>query len=402
MKIIIVDRLNYPFGGTQKYVFSLFHLLKQNQHQVYLYNGKKIINDTDLNTLNFNSPKTNIFQKIESIYSVTGLIKSYFIFKKIKPDVIHLNNINYLITPSIIHAAKLLKIPVIAHLHDYKIVCAKSKLLNNKNKNCQQCQNQNYFSILKNNCTKSGKKNIFESLYYLMENTIHNKIFHFYKNINRFVAPSNFIKKTFVDMGFSYPISVINNFTSVTPNKNSQPSKHKNKIIYFGRLSSEKGLIELCKVIKGLPIHLTIVGTGPLYQKLNSISRKIKNIKMLPFQSEENLIKIISQNDYTIVPSVWPENASISIIESFTLAKPVIGNDIGGITEMVQDQNNGWLFSFDNPASLAEIFKKLLTLDTKTYLEMSANCYQTYKTKYSPNIHYQSLIKLYKNVINNN
>lgn len=402
MKIIIVDRLNYPFGGTQKYVLSLSQLLKQNHHQVYLYDGQKIINDTDLNSINFSSPKTNIFQKIESIYSISGLIKSYLIFKKIKPDIIHLNNINYLITPSIIHAAKFLKIPIVAHLHDYKIVCAKSKLLNNKNQNCQQCQNQNYASILKNNCTKTGKKNTLESFYYLIQNFIHNKILHIYKNINYFIAPSIFLKKTFIDMGFPYPINVIANFTPINPNKTSSLSKTKNKIIYFGRLSPEKGLIQLCNLIKNLPIRLTIVGTGPLQKKLNLISHRQKNIKVMAFQPEEKLIKTISQNDYTVVPSIWPENASISIIESFALAKPVIGNNIGGITEMIQNNNNGWLFSFNNFDSFSEILKKILAMDDKTYQEMSINCYKNFKAKYSPSAHYQSIIKLYKNVINNN
>lgn len=399
MKIIIVDRLNYPFGGTQKYVFSLSQLLQQNHNQVYLYDGQTISTDFNQNKYNFNSPQIGLLQKIESIYSISIFLKSLLIFTKIKPDIIHLNNINYLITPSIIHAAKLLKIPIIAHLHDYKIICAKSTLLNNFHQQCHGCQNQNYFSIFKNKCTRHNNPNFFESLFLYLENTVHNKILHIYKNIDCFIAPSNFLKETFVKMGFPYPIEVINNFTSFHSKSLSKPSPEKNKILYFGRISQEKGLINLCKSIENLPIQLTIVGTGPLQKKIKQFALKQKNIKILPFQSEKKLIKIISQNDFTVTPSTWPENASISIIESLSLGKPVIGSNIGGIPEMIQNTKTGWLFSLDNSKSLRLIFQKILTISDKKYLQMSHQCQTKYQNKYSPNVHYQLIIKLYKKIL---
>lgn len=396
MKIIIVDRLNYPFGGTQKYVFSLIKLLQQNQNEVYLYNGKKIITNYDSHNFSFDPPKINLFQKFESIYSISNLIRSLFIFKEIKPDIIHLHNINYLITPSIIHAAKILKIPIIAHLHDYKLICPKSTLINNKNQSCRQCQNQNYFSILKNNCNRNNQKNFFESLFLFFENVTHYKILNVYKNISCFVSPSHFLKNTFTQMGFPFPIEVINNFTFLKQNKISKPSNKKNKIIYFGRLSPEKGLIELCKSIKNVNIKLTIIGSGPLQKKLKQISLKQKNIKILPFMSEKNLIKTIQKNDFTITPSVWPENASISIIESFALAKPVIGNNIGGIPEMISKSKNGFLFSHNDSKSINKVLKKVLIISDKKYSQMSQLSLKNYKENYSPSICYHSLTDLYK------
>ena len=360
MKIIIVDRLNYPFGGTQKYVFSLAQLLKENLNEVHIFDGQKIITDFDQNNFSFNQPKPSLLQKLESIYSVSIFFKSYFIFKKNRPDIIHLNNINYLITPSIIHAAKILKIPVVAHLHDYKLVCAKSTLLNNTGQHCHQCQNQKYFSILKNGCTRNNKKNIFENLYLYFENISHNKILKIHKNIDCFISPSQFLKNTFIEMGFPYHIEVIPNFSSFTPpSLSKKSSSKKNKILYFGRLSHEKGLINLCRSVKNLPVFLTIIGSGPLQKKLKSISQKQKNIKVLPFKKEKELLKIISKNDCTIVPSIWPENASISIIESLSQGKPIIGSRIGGNTEMIQNNQTGWLFDPNNFDSLKNIFLQL-------------------------------------------
>lgn len=401
MKIILVDRLNYPFGGTQKYVFSLAQNLYSHGNKVYLYNGKKITQDINLLHHSFQSPNFSLITKIQSIYSVTTLIKSYLIFKKIKPDIIHLHNINYTITPSIIHAAKLLKIPIIAHLHDYKLVCPKANLLNNSGKFCHQCYYQNYFPVLRNKCTKHNNNNLLESIFLFIENQFHFKIINIYKDINYFISPSLYLKKTFSKMGFPYPIKVIPNFTLFQKKSLSKLSSKKNKLLYFGRLSPEKGLINLCQIIQKTNFHLTIIGNGPLFFKLKKISKNHKNIHVFHFQKSDNLIKTILKNDYTIVPSIWPENASISIIESLALGKPVIATNIGGTPEMVKNNYNGWLFSPLDFTSLNQIFNNILQINNQTYRQLSVNCLKTFTSKLSPEVHYQLIINLYKKCINN-
>ncbi|MBU1130150.1 glycosyltransferase, partial [Patescibacteria group bacterium] len=303
MKIIIVDRLNYSFGGTQQYVFSLAKLLKQKNHQVKIFNGIKLLNIKNAKKIPNKSPKWNALSKIQTIYSLSILIRSIRFFKKYKPDLIHLNNINYQITPSIIHSAVICKIPIVYTLHDYKLICAKYTLKNNQNSYCQSCNQQNFISIIKKKCTLKNQKSRFETLFLFLESIFHHKTLKIYKHIDCFISPSYFLKETFKKMGFKHSISVIPNFTyppntNVTPIKTNKQTKF--KIIYFGRFVVEKGLLTLCKTIKEIPINLSLVGSGPLYKKLKSISKQTRNhpqrsenIKVYPFMKKTKLFNLI-------------------------------------------------------------------------------------------------------------
>lgn len=400
MKILLVDRLNYPYGGTQKYVFSLAKLLNEHGHTVWIFNGKDLITDLSNETNYCNQQKFTFIQKLESIYSISILIKSIKLFRKIQPEIIHLNNINYKITPSIIHAAKLLQIPVVAHLHDYKIVCNKYTLINKKQQVCYDCKNRYFGSIIKNKCTRKNNNNIFESLYLYLESFIHHKILNIFSLVDCYISPSLYMSNTFKRMGFNNKINVIRNFTYFSTKEKHIKKTKTNKIIYFGRFTSEKGLLSLVNTVKNMTaIKLSLVGSGPLYPQLLKIAHETNNIKIYDFMEEKKLKKFINLHDATITPSIWPENASISIIESLAMGKPVIASDNGGNPEMI-NSNNGWVFSYKQTKSFKKTLIDFINTSHPKLQKLSQNAYSTFKNKYSPEIHYQSIISLYKTLIN--
>src|SRR5690606_6940115 len=101
--------------------------------------------------------------------------------------------------------------------------------------------------------------------------------------------------------------------------------------LYFGRLSSEKGLFLLCSVFARRP-HLTlnIAGTGELESELKNHFLGASNIRFLGKLNGERLREEIDRAWFTIVPSEWYENNPMSILESFGRGVPVIGASIGG------------------------------------------------------------------------
>ena len=56
------------------------------------------------------------------------------------------------------------------------------------------------------------------------------------------------------------------------------------------------------------------------------------------------LEKVLSEIDVVVVPSIWYENAPLTINEAFTASVPVITSNIGGMKELVRDGENGLLF----------------------------------------------------------
>lgn len=397
MKIILVDRLNYPFGGTQKYVLSLAKLLKKNKHDVWIYTGKKLIDNFDSKKISFESPSWTFLEKIQSIYSPAIFFKSLKIFKKIKPDIVHLNNINYQITPSIIHSAKLCHIPIIMTLHDYKPICGRSTLTDINNNPCLSCRQNNFSAILKKSCRPNKSPNILGTLFLFSEQTIHSQILKIYKKINYFIGPSKYLSETYKQMGFNYPIKIIPNFVESKNKKNiGLPNSKKIKMIYFGRISKEKGISTLCTAIKNLDIDLTIVGQGSLVPEIKKIMHVQKNIKLFKFMEEKKLFSLIQKHHFSVLPSEWPENSSLSAIESLSLDRPVLASNIGGNPEIIINNFNGWLFEPKNIEDLRQTIQKIISLGNKDLFKISQNALNSFNQKYSSKIYLDKIINLYE------
>ena len=54
----------------------------------------------------------------------------------------------------------------------------------------------------------------------------------------------------------------------------------------------------------------------------------------------------------TVVPSRWHENQPLAVLESFALGVPVLGTDLGGLPEMVDDET-GWVVPANDDEAMA-------------------------------------------------
>ncbi len=120
-------------------------------------------------------------------------------------------------------------------------------------------------------------------------------------------------------------------------------------ILYSGRYSEEKGISTLISVCKDLPkVQFVFVGTGPLEEELSSIP----NIRNVGFRTGYDLEKLIRGAHFSIYPSEWYENCPFSVIESLMYGTPVLGANIGGIPELVEERKTGMLFESGNKNDL--------------------------------------------------
>lgn len=144
----------------------------------------------------------------------------------------------------------------------------------------------------------------------------------------------------------------------------------KDYVLYFGRFSEEKGIRTLLEACKRLPyIKFIFAGTGPLEKNVNEII----NIKNVGLQKGLKLEDLIRKARFSIYPSEWYENCPFSVMESQMYGTPVIGADIGGIPELIDNGKTGVLFESGNVDSLVNAIKELWNDDNKLK-EMSDNC----------------------------
>lgn len=373
MKILLVNKFLYPNGGSETYIFQLADCLTAMGHEVQFFGmehenrtvGNRVGSYTS--NMDFHTGKLQkLLYPFKIIYSKEARKKIKAVLEDFKPDVVHLNNFNFQLTPSIIYEIKKHNIPIIFTAHDYQLVCPNHMMVNGRTKMiCEKCVRGNSLQCTKDRC-------IHGSLLKSVLGTIENKLYAMlktYRFIDVVICPSRFIQsKLDENTQLTGKTVAMHNFISEIQLKKEWQKK--DYVLYFGRYSEEKGiktLINVCRELKNIPF--IFAGKGEYQKDIQALS----NVTEVGFQQGDDLYKLISEARFSIYPSEWYENCPFSVIESQMLGTPVIGANIGGIPELIQEGKTGLLFDSANEEKLKEM---ICTLWDKEALckEMTENC----------------------------
>ena len=358
MKILMVNKFLYPNGGSETYIFKLGQELQRQGHEVQYFGmeheGRIVGNRVNAYTSNMDfhsgSKLAKMTYPIKTIYSAEARKKIRQVLDDFQPDVCHLNNFNYQLTPSIIleirkwekqsgHRCK-----IVYTAHDAQLVCPNHLMKNpNTGELCQKCLGGHYMNCTKGRCihgslAKSAVGTL-EAFFW--------KWMGVYRQIDTVICCSHFMKSVLdTDPVLASRTVVMHNFVDPVEEKTVQK---KDYVLYFGRYSQEKGIKTLVEVAKQLPeIPFVFAGSGPLEQLLEGIP----SIKNVGFQTGEALEMLIREARFTVVPSECFESFGLSVAESISLGTQVLGANIGAIPELIVPDKTGQLFESDNWISL--------------------------------------------------
>ncbi|MDK2829031.1 MAG: hypothetical protein PWP67_1846 [Clostridium butyricum] len=398
MKILMVNKFLYPNGGSEAYMFKLGEYLQARGHKVQYFgmdNENRCV-ENELNkyvsSMNLRDDKKlkQITYPLKTIYSFEAKKKIGCIIDKFKPDIVHMNNINYQLTPSIIYEIKKRNIPIVQTVHDVQIVCPNHRLYIEKSRKiCEKCLDGKYINCVKEKCVHGSiAKSIIaaiEAYYYHIRNT--------YNLVDCYICPSRFIQEKIQQGGIEKKrTNVMYNFVDKIDKKTTIRS-NKRYVLYFGRLSIEKGIDTLIKVCKELKdIKFIIAGTGPLEESVKNIA----NVEFVGFLKGESLRELISNASLSLYPSEWYENCPLSVIESQALGTPVLASDLGGTKELIRENKTGKIFRAGDIDHFRNTLKELWN-NQKLLDEMSKECFKL--KKYTIDSYYNDLIRVYNNLI---
>lgn len=371
MKILEVNKFYYRRGGAESYLLEIEKQLKREGHEVAVFsmlhpkNNPSVWDKYFVSRLSFNEGNWwdklrypfRLFYSLEAKKKFTKLVKDF------QPDIIHIHNIYHQISPSILPVAKKYKIPVVMHLHDYKLISPDYQLFS-KGKISYRSAAPHYFHCIADRCVGNSLP---RSVGAAFEMWLHHSVLKIYeKNIDGYIAPSNFMKETCVRFGVpAEKINVLYNF--VMPHQLSTESTdfvRESYVAYVGRLSSEKGIDILLRALPYLPAttKVKIAGEGPLRESLENLTTEVGVVQQVEFMgrlSGQTLEKFIEGAQAIIIPSVWLENMPFSLLEALAKGKIVIASKIGGLPEIIKDGVNGFLFEVGNAKELAETINRL-------------------------------------------
>ena len=391
MKILIVNKFYYPRGGDCIYTLQLESLLKQKGHEIAAFAIQHPQNQTNPfqhyfpSEVSYTSGGGTNFVKAALRPLGASEVKQKFtaLLNDFQPDVVHLNNIHTHLSPVLAEIAHGRQIRVVWTLHDYKLLCPRYDCLRNGS-SCQLCFSDKTH-ILRHKCMKGS---LFASALAYWEATKWNRE-RLEKYTDAFICPSEFMKSQMLKGGFNKEkLIVLPNFVSIGENDLTN-YKRENYYCYVGRISKEKGIETLLQAAQEMPYPLKIAGNGPLFDDLRSryASDKIEFLGHL----NRNEVKLLIENArFSVIPSEWYENNPLSGIESLCLGVPVLGANIGGIPELIEENRNGLLFESGNKEDLKNKLDKMYHASFDC-----ADIAQKAQKDYSPENHYTLLMNIY-------
>lgn len=404
MKILNINKFYYRKGGSEAYYFALADLLRENNHEVIPFSMKDNKNYETKYSKYFieNISYENMGIKEKAINGAK-LIYSFEAKKKVKnivndntPDIAHLHIFQHQLSPSILKEIKKNGTYVVNTVHDLKVICPNYKMLND-GEICEKCKSDKFINCFKSKCIKGSTVN---SMLNTIEAYTH-RILKSYDYVDKFICPSKFYMNKFIEFGIPKEKVVhIPNFVDVS--KFNTNYEHEDYFVYFGRLSEEKGINTLIKSMKYVnKSKLIIVGTGPIEKELKEfvVKEKIKNVEFVGFKTGNELENIIKKSRFIVIPSEWYENAPMSIIEAMAYGKAVLGSNIGGIPEFIEDNHTGMIFNTKDEIDLANKINYLIDQEKQT-IEMGKNARIRAEKLYDKTVHYEKIMDLYNEVMN--
>lgn len=402
MKILMVNKFLYPNGGSETYIFKLGEQLQRKGHEVQYFGmehaGRIVGNRLECYTsdMNFHAGGVGkLLYPFRIIYSGEAKRKMRRVLEDFRPDVVHLNNINFQLTPSIIYAVRAFekkrgkRIKIVYTAHDYQWVCPNHMMrIPATGQICFACRGGDFKQCSKNRCIHDSRvKSLLgtiEAGFYAMRKT--------YGMVDVIICPSEFMKKQLdTDPLLAEKTVMMHNFidkdTAVAGKTHGKKKKRREKaevfgtaadgdrpagdyVLYFGRYAEEKGTLTLLEACRALPeIPFVFAGTGPLEGRVN----QAPNVENRGFVAGEELRRLIAQARFSVYPSEWYENCPFSVMESQMYGTPVLASDLGGAPELVQPGRTGDLFRGGDAQELTEHIKELWE-DPELCRTYSENC----------------------------
>jgi len=405
MRILFCNKYNFPFSGTEVYLFELMQLLRSKGHEAALFSmadarGEATPYDEHLVTpINFKQESSawgKVKQAAHAVYSIEARRKMRAMIQDFRPDVAHVRNIYHHLSPSILWELKVQHVPVLLHINDFKVLCPSYNLVAG-GEACEDCKSGAFWRALPSKCYPG----VGARAALVAEAYTHRWMKTYEKCVDQFLAPSVFVRNKFVEHDWdAKKFEVLPHFQEVLtlPDPNGYRD---GPVLYFGRLSAEKGVSDLVYAMRENPgLRLIVAGDGPKRKELERLSSLLglDNVEFVGHVNAKERDALIARSRFTIMPSHAYETLGKTILESYALGRAVVASDRGSRRELVRDGQTGLLYSCGDIDQLAKRIRELAS-DPERAKRMGLAGREFVARQHTPEDHYQILMTIYQQLI---
>ena len=360
MNILLVNKFLHPNGGSETYIFRLGEALTALGHTVDYFGmdhpARCVGNRAGVYAapMDFHggSKLARLWYPVTTIYSAAARRQLRKVLHACTPDVVHLNNFNFQLTPSLLLEVRRWarqtgrRVKIVYTAHDYQLVCPNHMLYRPEaGETCERCLGGHFSYCVRGRCIHGSR---LRSLVGAAEGFFW-RWMGVYRHIDAVICPTRFLQARLETCpALAGKTHVLLNFIDPPPWRDAPRGEY---VLYFGRYAQEKGirtLLRVCRELSQVPFRFA--GSGPLEAEVNAVP----NVENLGFQRGEALEALIRGARLSVYPSEWFENCPFSVMESQALGTPVLAAAIGGLPELVTPGRTGELFESGNAQALAQ------------------------------------------------
>lgn len=405
MRVVLVNTRHFRGDGASTYTLNLGELLRSHGHEVAFFAMQDPRNLADPNSDLFVSPidfaelnraksvvaGINVMKR--SIYSWEARNNFGRLLDRVRPDVIHIQNLHGHITPSIVTEGRRRRIRVVWTLHDYKLVCPNTHLLiDTTQATCEACSGGAFYQAALRRCKKGS---VLASLMATAEAYAHRWL-RIQSQVDHFIAPSAFLRHKVVEMS-SLEAERISHLPYFLPEDAYRPARGLGEyLLFYGRVTAIKGVRTLVAAMREVPsARLKIVGRVEESLREWLGGELPPNVEYLGPRFGQELTELIGGARAVVVPSVWYENQPFSILESFAAARSVIASELGGMTELVPQRERGLLVPPGDVAALAQAIRTVVA-EPECVARWGEQAFRYARREHAATPHYERLLTLYE------
>ncbi len=312
-----------------------------------------------------------------------------------QPDVTHVHNTWYHLSPAVFGAIRRAGSPVVLTLHNYRLVCANSMLLR-KGKPCELCVgSRNPWHAVRYRCYR---RSAIQSTVAASTISINRRRGTWESEVDLFLALTDFARDKMIEGGLPESRIIVKpNFVS---DPGSRPSRAQDSdlVLFVGRLSPEKGpdiLLDAWKRAGNNGLRLEIIGDGELRKKLETGLPPDVEVSG-PLASLEVQERMLTARAL-VLPSIWYEGLSMVMLEALGAGLPVLASALGAMPGVLGSLGSSWQVA---PGDRDALAARLDGLSNDHHIERaSLEARKLYEANFAPDVGLEGLEAAYRRVL---
>jgi len=397
MRIVVANKFWYHRGGLERVMFDEIEWLEGAGHEIAHFSTNHPSNsaspwaayfvpylelgaDARLSMTQKAAAALRMFSNREAARLFSLLLRDF------RPHIVHVHGIHRQISPSILAVARRHGIPVVQSLHDYHHVCPAADLLRGGVSPCdpRRCGRLCYGPCVAARCVRGG---LAVSALAASETTWQAATRAYERGVARFICPSAFMAEQMRRGGWTQPCDLVPNAVPSEPRCQASGDA----FCVVGRLSREKGVGLALEAARRAGVRVVVAGDGPVGAQLRGDYPEVEFVGSIDRLA---VLSLMERSKALCVPSIWFENASMSVLEAMAAGTPVVASDIGGIPEQITHDLDGLLVRPGDVDALADAMRRL-SRDSGLAGRLGTAAQRTVEARFAPAQHLDGLLRSY-------